>query len=194
MIILHLSDIHFGRDNPQYKVQGVFNKKKEILRDLLVSIRDNTMKPDHIIVTGDVAWFGKSEDFDEAVKWFVELLKVTGLSGSDITFCPGNHDVNRSYGNYKTDLNYKDINAIDQVYRYEYIHRMEAPLYNYDKFCEALGVVPYHYPKAGKWEASYAIGYKDISLPNSEVFRIVSFNSAMHLILWKPLLQTIHIR
>ena len=179
MIILHLSDIHFGRDNPQYKVQGVFNKKKEILRDLLVSIRDNTMKPDHIIVTGDVAWFGKSEDFDEAVKWFVELLKVTGLSGSDITFCPGNHDVNRSYGNYKTDLNYKDINAIDQVYRYEYIHRMEAPLYNYDKFCEALGVVPYHYPKAGKWEASYAIGYKDISLPNSEVFRIVSFNSAL---------------
>lgn len=179
MIILHLSDIHFGRDNPKYKVQGVFNKKKEILRGLLVSIRDNKMKPDHIIVTGDVAWFGKSEDFDEAVKWFVELLKVTGLSGSDITFCPGNHDVNRSYGNYKTDLDYKDINAIDQVYRYEYIHRMEAPLYNYDKFCEALGVVPYHYPKAGKWEASYAIGYKDISLPNREVFRIVSFNSAL---------------
>lgn len=179
MIILHLSDIHFGRDNPQYNVQGVFNNKKKILQDLLLSIRDNIMEPDHIVVTGDVAWFGKKQDFDEAIEWFKELLDVTNLSGSDITFCPGNHDVNRAYGNYKTDLNYKDIDVIDEVYQYEYIHRMEAPLYNYDKFCEALGVLPYHYPKADKWEASYAIGYKDISLPNKEGFRIVSFNTAL---------------
>ena len=179
MIILHLSDIHFGRDNPQYNIRGEFSNKKKILQDLLISIRDNMLKPDHIVVTGDVAWFGKKKDFDEAIEWFRELLDVTKLSGSDITFCPGNHDVNRAYGNYKTDLNYKDINAIDEVYQYEYVHRMEAPLYNYDKFCEALGVVPYHYPKADKWEASYSIGYKDISLSNREVFRIVSFNTAL---------------
>lgn len=179
MIILHLSDIHFGRDNPQYKVRGEFIKKKEILRDLLASIRDNAMKPDHIIVTGDVAWFGKKKDFDEALIWFKELLRVTNLSGSDITFCPGNHDVNRGYGNYKTDIDYRSIEAIDRVYQYEYVHRMESPLYNYEKFCEALGVFPYHYPKADKWEASYAIGFKDIRLPNREVVRIVSFNTAL---------------
>lgn len=157
MIILHLSDIHFGRDNPKYGVEGDFKKKEEILQDLLCSIRDNAMKPDHIIVTGDVAWFGKKEDFDEALLWFKDLLDVTNLSGSDITFCPGNHDVNRSYGNYKTDLNYDDIEIVDQVYLYECVHRMESPLYNYDKFCEALGVVPYHYPKTDNWEVSYAI-------------------------------------
>lgn len=179
MIILHLSDIHFGRDNPQYKVRGEFIKKKEILRDLLASIRDNAMKPDHIIVTGDIAWFGKKKDFDEALVWFKELLRVTNLSSSDITFCPGNHDVNRGYGNYKTDIDYRNIEAIDRVYQYEYVHRMESPLYNYEKFCEALGVVPYHYPKADKWESSYAIGFKDIRLPNSEVVRIVSFNTAL---------------
>lgn len=179
MIILHLSDIHFGRDNPKYGVEGDFKKKEEILQDLLCSIRDNAMKPDHIIVTGDVAWFGKKEDFDEALLWFKDLLDVTNLSGSDITFCPGNHDVNRSYGNYKTDLNYDDIEIVDQVYLYECVHRMESPLYNYDKFCEALGVVPYHYPKTDNWEVSYAIGYKDISSPNGEIFRIVSFNTAL---------------
>ena len=179
MIILHLSDIHFGRDNPQYKSRGEFSNKEKILQDLLLFIKNNTMKPDHIVVTGDIAWFGKKEDFDEALIWFKELLAITSLSGSDITFCPGNHDVNRSYGNYKTDLNYEDVETIDQVYQYEFVHRMEAPLYNYDKFCEALGVVPYHYPKVDKWEASYAIGYKDISLPGREVFRIVSFNTAL---------------
>ena len=152
MVILHLSDIHFGRDNPQYNVKGDFRNKKGILRDLLISIKDNTMKPDHIVVTGDVAWFGKKEDFDEALLWFRELLHITKLSGSDITFCPGNHDVNRAYGNYMTELNHEDIEVIDQLYGYENIHRMEAPLYNYEKFCEALGAVPYHYPKSGKWE------------------------------------------
>lgn len=179
MIILHLSDIHFGRDNPEYKVRGEFNKKEEILQDLIVSIKDNAMKPDHIIVTGDIAWFGKKKDFDEALTWFRELLRAVNLSGSDITFCPGNHDVNRTYGNYKTNLNYKSIETLDQVYRYECVHRMEAPLYNYDKFCEALGVIPYHYPKVDKWEASYSIGFKDVSLPNGEIFRIVSFNTAL---------------
>lgn len=99
MIILHLSDIHFGRDNPQYNVRGKFDNKKKILQDLLISIRDNEIKPDHIVVTGDIAWFGKKKDFDEAIEWFRELLNVTNLSGADITFCPGNHDVNRSYGN-----------------------------------------------------------------------------------------------
>ena len=44
MVILHLSDIHFGRDNPQYNVKGDFRNKKGILRDLLISIKDNTMK------------------------------------------------------------------------------------------------------------------------------------------------------
>ena len=179
MVILHLSDIHFGRDNPQYEAEGEFKNKKEILRELLVSIKNNAAKPDHIVVTGDVAWFGKKEDFDEALIWFKELLSVTNLSGSDITFCPGNHDVNRSYGNYNTELDYKDIDAIDQLYQYECVHKMESPLYNYDKFCEALGVVPYHYPKAGEWEVSYAIGYKDIVLSNEKTFRIVSFNTAL---------------
>lgn len=56
---------------------------------------------------------------------------------------------------------------------------MEAPLYNYEKFCEALGATPYHYPRQDKWESSYAIGYKDVRLLSGEAFRIVSFNTAL---------------
>lgn len=179
MVILHLSDIHFGRDNPEYKVKGVFKNKKQILQELLVSIRDNSIKPDHIIVTGDMAWYGRKNDFDEALLWFRELLNATKLSGSNLTFCPGNHDVNRAYGNYQTKVSHKDIDTIDRLYQYDQVHLMEAPLYNYEKFCEALGVTPYHYPRQGKWESSYAIGYKDIRLLSGEVFRIVSFNTAL---------------
>lgn len=179
MVILHLSDIHFGRDNPEYKVNGVFQNKKQVLQELLVSIRDNSIKPDHIIVTGDMAWYGRKIDFDEALLWFRELLNVTKLSGSNLTFCPGNHDVNRAYGNYQTEVSHKDIDTIDQLYQYDKVHLMEAPLYNYEKFCEKLGVTPYHYPRQDKWESSYAIGYKDVLLLSGEVFRIVSFNTAL---------------
>ena len=179
MVILHLSDIHFGRDNPEYKVKGVFQNKKQILQELLVSIRDNSIKPDHIIVTGDMAWYGRKNDFDEALLWFRELLNATKLSGSNLTFCPGNHDVNRAYGNYQTKVSHKDIDTIDRLYQYDQVHLMEAPLYNYEKFCEALGVTPYHYPRQDKWESSYAIGYKDVRLLSGEVFRIVSFNTAL---------------
>ena len=179
MIILHLSDIHFGRNNPKYNVEGIFDNKQIILNDLLTSIKGNTLKPEHIVVTGDIAWFGKKEDFDEALIWFRKLLKITNLTGADITFCPGNHDVNRSYGNYKTNLNYNAIKTIDEIYCYDNIHRMESPLYNYNKFCEELGIVPYHYPKFSKWEASYAIGYKDIVSGNNETLRLVSFNTAL---------------
>lgn len=179
MVILHLSDIHFGRDNPKYKVNGEFQNKKQILQDLLLSIGNSSIKPDHIIVTGDIAWYGRKVDFDEALVWFRELLNVTKLSGSNLTFCPGNHDVNRAYGNYQTEVSHKDIDTIDRLYQYDQVHLMEAPLYNYEKFCEALGVTPYHYPRQGKWESSYAIGYKDIRLLSGEVFRIVSFNTAL---------------
>lgn len=179
MVLLHLSDIHFGRDNPKYKVNDEFSNKNRILQDLILSIKGNQLKPEHIIVTGDIAWFGKKEDFDEALLWFNELLTSIGLSGSDITFCPGNHDVNRSYGNYMTDLNCVDVDMLDELYQYEFVHKMEAPLYNYEKFCEALGVIPYHYPKDDQMISSYAIGYKDIGLPNKETFRIVSFNTAL---------------
>ena len=179
MVILHLSDIHFGRDNPEYKVNGEFQNKKQILQDLLISIGNSSIKPDHIIVTGDMAWYGRKVDFDEALLWFRELLNVTKLSGSNLTFCPGNHDVNRAYGNYQTEVSHKDIDTIDQLYQYDKVHLMEAPLYNYEKFCEALGVTPYHYPRQDKWESSYAIGYKDVRLLSGEVFRIVSFNTAL---------------
>ena len=36
-------------------------------------------KPEHIIVTGDIAWWGKEKDFNEALKWFEKLLKELSL-------------------------------------------------------------------------------------------------------------------
>lgn len=179
MVILHLSDIHFGRVKKQNETEDIFVKKNEILQGLLESIEKVQFRIDHIIVTGDIAWFGKKKDFDEALVWFRNLLSVTHLSGKDVTFSPGNHDVNRQYWNSTANINFNDIDKIDEIYKYDNVYEFETPLYNYEKFCEALGVVPFHYPKSDTWVASYSLGYKDITLSNENKMRIVSFDTTV---------------
>ena len=180
MTILHLSDIHFGRNNELYNVEGTFSDKNRILDDLINCISSANKDIDHIIVTGDIAWFGKKEDFDEALLWFNKLLSTLSLDGSNITFCPGNHDVNRGYGYYKTDVDKNSsINELDVLYNYNEIYKMEEPFRNYTNFCSSIGMQPYHYPKNGKLESSFCVGYKDIHLYSQNSFRIVSFNTAL---------------
>lgn len=179
MVILHLSDIHFGRVKKQNEKDDIFVRKNEILQGLLASIENVQFHIDHIIVTGDIAWFGKKKDFDEALIWFRNLLSITHLEGKDITFCSGNHDVNRQYWNSDLSIDYNDIDNIDEIYKYDNVYEFETPLHNYEKFCEALGVVPFHYPKNDAWVASYSLGYKDITLSNKNKIRIVSFDTSI---------------
>ena len=181
MNILHLSDIHFGRNYPEYGIKDTFEKKDQILEDLIsciASIEDG-LRPEHIVVTGDIAWRGKKKDFDEAYEWFTKLLSATGLQGKDITFCVGNHDVNRSYACSNRDLKDNEIERIDNIYAYENVHEMEPPIYEYDKFCEKIGMVPFMYPLNGNMEYSYSLGYKDVNFPSGSTIRIFAFNTAL---------------
>lgn len=181
MNILHLSDIHFGRNYPEYGIKDAFEKKDQILEDLISCIAniEDGFRPEHIVVTGDIAWRGKKKDFDEAYEWFSKLLSVTGLQGKDITFCVGNHDVNRSYACSNRDLKDNEIEKIDNIYAYENVHQMEPPIYEYDKFCEKIGMVPFMYPLNGNMEYSYSLGYKDVIFPSGSTIRIFAFNTAL---------------
>lgn len=61
MNILHLSDIHFGRDYARTNLIEPFEKRKNILNELLecIGIMRKNERPNHIVVTGDIAWWGK---------------------------------------------------------------------------------------------------------------------------------------
>lgn len=183
MNILHLSDIHFGRNYARYEIKDKFDKfddKDKILADLIESIKNlEIFRPDHIVVTGDIAWYGKRDEYEEALVWFKKLLNETGLTGKDITFCVGNHDVNRSYANTHRNINDNSIDEIDEIYDYDNVHEMELPIYEYDWFCEQLGVEPFEYPYKGKLECSYSIGYKDVKFPSQNTIRLIAFNTAL---------------
>ncbi|MDO4168098.1 MAG: metallophosphoesterase, partial [Eubacteriales bacterium] len=193
MNILYLSDIHFGRE---LLAHGRFTRREHIQSQLIQTVSElpENMHPHYIVVTGDIAWTGAAAEYEMAYAWFSELLSALGLDGEKITFCAGNHDINRKIAvqipiaEIKDDNGFK-LDKIDELYRYENINSYNVQIHAYNDFCHRLGVIPYEYrceaesPVVDKFGFSkqwysYTVGSKDIIF-GSEKYRIVGFNTAM---------------
>ncbi len=181
MNILHLSDIHFGRNYPCYGIGDNFTKHDQILDELIEVIADTDehLRPEHIVFTGDIVWHGKAEEYREALDWFRRLLDALNLTGKDISFCVGNHDLDLACLCNDPGIDNNSVAEIDDYYKYENIHKMEFPLYGYNEFCRELGMEPYSYPLDGKRKYSYSAGYKDITFSNGKTVRLLALNTAM---------------
>jgi len=91
---LHLSDLHL-RDNLERWDQEV------VLRDLLQDIKeriegDGIVSPSFSVITGDLAFAGKGDEYSLVNEFLDALAESTGLTLDLIFFVPGNHDVDRS--------------------------------------------------------------------------------------------------
>ena len=87
---VHLSDLHFGQEK-----HGTLPKheavRKALLRDVKL-LMEKRGAATRVLVTGDVAFSGKTEEFEVAAKWLDELTKACGCDETDISTIPGNHD------------------------------------------------------------------------------------------------------
>ena len=183
MNILHLSDIHFGRNYPCYGIPDNFTRHDEILDELIriIADMDENLRPEHIIFTGDIAWHGKSAEYREALVWFRRLLSALGLTGRDISFCAGNHDLDLSCNCEDPDIHNDSVHQIDQYYEYRNTHRMDFSLYGYNEFCRDIGMEPYSYPLEGTVGHSYSVGYKDVVFSSGRRVRLVALNTSLML-------------
>ena len=90
---LHLSDLHFRSGDDRAWDRNV------VLRPLLIDIKERMaadyLRPDLILVSGDIAFSGQPVEYVLAKQFFDELLKVTGLPKDRLFVVPGNHDVDR---------------------------------------------------------------------------------------------------
>jgi predicted MPP superfamily phosphohydrolase len=89
---LHLSDLHF-RVSSTYDSNIVL---EAMLRDVAKRIRDDHLQPDFIIISGDIAFAGRPEEYALAQRFLDDLLETTGLPKKCLFLVPGNHDVDRS--------------------------------------------------------------------------------------------------
>ncbi len=92
---LHVSDFHLSDGAPYDQVV--------ILRALVESVkqfREEGHIPDLIFATGDIAQNGKAKEYASATKFFDDLLEAAGLNRDRLFIIPGNHDVDRSEGEF----------------------------------------------------------------------------------------------
>jgi len=90
---LHLSDFHI-KLYEDYKTSPIFEALKEDIVELMKKHLINSF--DFIIVTGDLAFYGKHEDY-KGVKTLLDNIKnYTHTPKKRIFIVPGNHDVDRS--------------------------------------------------------------------------------------------------
>src|SRR2546425_11962630 len=85
--LLHVSDMQFGR-NHRFGRLGLpgadadFDTLLRRLTDDLASLRDgeHQLQPDLLVVSGDLAEWGKKSEFDDASEFLERLTEFLGLS------------------------------------------------------------------------------------------------------------------
>ncbi|MGB3643360.1 MAG: metallophosphoesterase [Mesorhizobium sp.] len=94
-VFIHLSDIHFGQEKDGGLVFINNDAKKRLLDDAAAEIAKLGMSASGIIVTGDIAYAAKYEEYAKAGEWLDKLAERVGCNRLDIQMVPGNHDIDR---------------------------------------------------------------------------------------------------
>jgi 3',5'-cyclic AMP phosphodiesterase CpdA len=91
VIWLHISDLHM-RPLQAFDSDIVL---KKLLEDIETCIQNDSLQPDFIILSGDISYSSKPEEYELAKKFLDRLLEISRLAKDRIFIVPGNHDVDR---------------------------------------------------------------------------------------------------
>jgi 3',5'-cyclic AMP phosphodiesterase CpdA len=93
MVILHISDLHFGVPTPPAETvarQLALGSLGEHLAKI-----EAEWRPTAVLVGGDLAWSGSRDEFDLCGEWLDALLRRLEVPKSALAACAGNHDISR---------------------------------------------------------------------------------------------------
>ena len=92
---MHLSDIHFGqeRDGGTHAINE--DAKARLIDDASAEVAKLGGRATGVIVTGDIAYSGKREEYQTAANWLGKLTDAIGCKRVDVQMIPGNHDIDR---------------------------------------------------------------------------------------------------
>ena len=93
---VHLSDIHFGQETG-----GTVHVHNDVKERLIEDVRcvarsSSTGRATGIIVTGDIAFRGRGNEYRDAGEWLDKVADAAGCATHDIQVVPGNHDIDRA--------------------------------------------------------------------------------------------------
>lgn len=106
--MLHISDLHVSTDKE-------FDRKVVLdpLLDRLKEDRKIGLQPEIVVITGDLAWAGKKEEYQKAEEFLKDLRGFLELDKEHFFIVPGNHDLD--YDKYRpTDVpKYDDMETLN---------------------------------------------------------------------------------
>ncbi|MEX5749072.1 metallophosphoesterase [Massilia sp. X63] len=104
-VFVHLSDIHFGQEKDGGTGAENADAKRRLIEDARAEVSKLDGKVHGVILTGDISYSGKPDEYTSAAQWLARLTDAIGCERTDIQMVPGNHDIDRA----------KITNAIDSI-------------------------------------------------------------------------------
>ena len=95
-IFLHLSDIHLREEEVRTRTDRDVDLRSELVRDAHKLKGAAFDSLDGVLVTGDIAFAGRTVEFTSARDWLDELRTEFALPHGAVWCVPGNHDVDRT--------------------------------------------------------------------------------------------------
>jgi predicted MPP superfamily phosphohydrolase len=116
LVFVHLSDIHFRRG----MVGDRHDQDKMLRNELQLDLRRlRTRLPrfDGLIISGDIAFGGKREEYEYAADWIETIRELLGCNHKGLMVILGNHDVDRDAipDGSPVDLLHQEIRRADSI-------------------------------------------------------------------------------
>ena len=167
LLFVHLSDIHFGAEGAV--LQGPNAAARDRTLEDLADGFEALGRPDAILVTGDIAFGGKSDQYAIATEFLELAAQAVGIESARVQVVPGNHDVDWDKVGYsvqmvraaiKEEAVYGDSIRADELLHDYLVNDQSDPLFApmdaYQAFaarydCHVSGEKPY-------WDQTFKLG------------------------------------
>ncbi len=146
VVLVHLSDIHFKATD-----EGIDDRNKDLRNEVLLDLRrqrTHLHRYHLLVVTGDIAYSGKRDEFLIAAKWLDVLREQLGVPAGNVLVTPGNHDVDRAVADsaevapLRSEIracNGEDLQAtFSRMISHNSIHLLKS-IQEFNVFAEGLG-------------------------------------------------------
>jgi hypothetical protein len=196
MLMLHISDIHFKHGEvgePDDPNRGL---RDDMIQDVKY-MRKRLRSPGMVLLSGDIAYAGRKEEYDFAYSWLEnELCPAAGCAIEDVLSIPGNHDVDLraeagpGFKAARRDLRATKAGEIDDELRTwlrdpSSSQILFSPLENYNRHFAAkllCAIGPYNIKGPdGKVVPNVSKPFvtRDVELNDGSLLRLWGFNSVL---------------
>src|ERR1019366_5206157 len=151
-VVLHLSDVHFGCDRSE-SARALRQLALDGITSAILKLEPE-WRPTIVCLSGDIAYRGKSSEYEEAAQWLEKLLKELSISPDHVVICAGNHDIDRDKVTYARPA---VATEADQMLSYPLDAKYEVPFETYSGFSKNFGIGEL---QVGS-NTSFLIGHRD---------------------------------